>query len=148
MGLLDAGPLLEARLAACCPSALGNVFSTADLVGVKEARQATPALHVVLHSFQPVEDDGASDNRWREIWLVVAVVKQVRQGTGARAVRDAAPELLRETLAALDGWRCPGTVGFVRAISPPGPVITDGFGYFPLAFTSHVVTDGVQDNDF
>ena len=147
MGLLDAGPLLEARLAAYCPAAEGNIFSTADLAGVKEARQVTPALHVVLHSFQPVADDGQSDSRWREIWLVIAVVKQVRQGTGARAVRYAAPELLRETIAALDGWRCPGSIGPLRAIAPPAPLITEGFGYFPLAFANQVVTDGAIQQD-
>lgn len=148
MGLLDAGPLIEARLNALCPSAQGNVFSTADLASVKEAQQVTPALHVVLHSYQPVENDGAGDNRWREIWLVIAVVKNVRQGTGAKAVRDTAPPLLSEVVAALDGWRCPGTVGLVRAVPPPQPMITSGFGYFPLAFSNDVVTDGAENNDF
>ena len=145
MPLLQAGPLLESRLKAKCPAAGDNVFSTADLAGVKEARQVTPALHVVLHSYQPLSDDGGSSSRWREVWLVVAVVKNVRQGVGAQAVRDDAAALLAETVAALDGWRCPGAVGFVRAIAPPAPVITDGFGYFPLAFEVQTVTAGTED---
>lgn len=143
--LLQAGPLIEARLRALCPTAGDNVFSTADLAGVKEARQVTPALHVVLHSYQPLSDDYGSTSRWRETWLVVVVVKNVRQGVGAQAVRDEAPALLAETLAALDGWRCPGTVALVRAVAPPAPVITDGFGYFPLAFAVQTVSDGVEE---
>lgn len=145
MALLAAGPLIESRLKAKCPAAGDNVFSTADLAGVKEKSQTTPALHVVLHSYQPASDDNGSSSRWREIWLIVAVVKNVRQGVGAQAVRDDAAALLAETVAALDGWRCAGTVGLVRAIAPPQPMITDGFGYFPLAFEVQTVTDGAED---
>lgn len=142
MGLLDSGPLIEARLLELCPAAEGNVFSTADLKGVVEAKQVTPALHVVIHSYKPVEDTHGADNRWRETWLVIAVVKHVRQNAGAGAIRDAAPQILKEALAALDGWKCPGTVNLVRAVAPPDPLITAGFGYFPLAFSVQVVTDG------
>lgn len=145
MALLDAGPLIEARLKAKCPTAGDNVFSTADLVGVKEKSQVTPALHVVLHSYQPLSDDDGSSSRWREIWLVVVVVKNARQNVGAQAVRNEAPPLLAEVVAALDGWRCPGCIGLVRAIDPPAPLITDGFGYFPLAFATQVVSDGAED---
>lgn len=148
MGLLESGPLIEERLLACCPSALSNVFVTEKLAGVAEKSQVTPALHLVLHSYRPVEDDGRGDSRWREIWLVVAVQKNQRQGVGAKAVRDAAPDMLKEVLAALDGWLCPGTVSVMRAIEPPRPEITQGYGYFPLAFSVDVVTDGAADNDF
>ncbi|HQU77989.1 MAG TPA: hypothetical protein PLU47_00830 [Azonexus sp.] len=144
MGLLESGPLIEARLKAQCPTAGDNVFSTEDLAGVKEKGQVTPALHIVLHSYQPLSDDEGSGTRWREIWLVVAVVKNVRQNVGTQAVRQAAASLLAETVAALDGWRCPGAVGLLRSIQPPAPLITDGFGYFPLAFEVQTVTTGTE----
>ena len=32
----------------------------------------------------------------------------------------------------------------VRAIDPPNPLITDGFGYFPLAFAVETVTEGAD----
>ncbi|MBI2278193.1 MAG: hypothetical protein HYU74_12635 [Dechloromonas sp.] len=147
LGLLEAGPLLEQRLKALCPSAQDNIFCTEALAGVMEKSQVTPALHLVLHSYKPIEDN-ASDNRWREIYLVVAVQKNQRQGVGAKAVREAAPAMLKEAIAALDGWKCPGAVGVVRAIDPPNPQITQGFGYFPLAFTVDVVTDGATNPDF
>lgn len=145
MPLLAAGPQLEARLKAKCPTAGDNIFATADLANVKEKAQVTPALHLVLHSYQPLSDDEGSSSRWREVWLVVAVVKNVRQKVGTQAVRDDAVALLAETMAALDGWRCPGAVGLVRAITPPAPMITDGFGYFPLAFEVQTVTTGAED---
>lgn len=144
MALLDAGPLLEARLKARCPSVGDNVFSTEDLAGVKERGQVHPALHVVLHSYRPLSDDDGGCSRWREIWLVVALVKNARQNAGTGYVRLAAAPLLAEAVAALDGWRCPGVVGLVRAIDPPNPLITDGFGYFPLAFAVETVTEGAD----
>ena len=146
MALLEAGPLLEARLKAKCQAAGDNIFTTEDLAGVKEKGQVTPALHIVLHSYRPLSDDDGSGTRWREIWLVVAVVKNMRQKVGTEAVRNAAAALLAETVAALDGWRCPGTVGLLRATDPPAPLITDGFGYFPLAFEVQTVTTGAEDS--
>jgi hypothetical protein len=145
MALLDAGPLLEARLRAACPAAGDNVFTAADLAGVKEKSQVTPALHLVLHSYRPVADDGAADSLWREIWLVVAVVRNARQNVGTRALREAASPLLKEAVAALDGWRCPGATGVVRAIDGPAPLFTDGLGYLPLAFAVNTVTPGAED---
>lgn len=149
MALLDEAPLLEARLRAICTTAGDNIFQTEGLAGVKERSQVTPALHLVLAGYQPKDDDAGDTSLWKTTWLVVAVVKNQRQGVGARAVREASPAaaLLKEVIAALDGWRCPGTVGRVRAIPPPGPLITDGFGYFPLAFAVESVTDGAPFED-
>ena len=138
--------MLEARLKAKCQAAGDNIFTTEDLAGVKEKGQVTPALHVVLHSYRPLSDDDGSGSRWQEVWLVVAVVKNVRQNAGTGAIRNAAAALLAEAVAALDGWRCPGALGLVRAIDPPAPLITDGFGYFPLAFAVQTVTAGAEDS--
>lgn len=145
MALLEAGEHLVSRLKARCPAAGDNVFATADLAGVKEKAQVTPALHVVLHSYRPLSDDHGSTSRWSEIYLVVAVVKHARQNVGAEAVRNAAAPLIAETIAALNGWRCPGCIGLARAIDPPNPLITDAFGYFPLAFAVESVTEGSFD---
>lgn len=145
MGILESGPRLESRLKARCPAAGDNIFTTADLAGVKERSQVTPALHLVLHSYRPIANDGAADSLWREIWLVVAVVKNARQSVGTTAIREAAGPLLKEAIAALDGWHCPGCIGPVRAIDPPTPLFTDAFGYLPLAFAVDTVTPGADD---
>lgn len=145
MALLEAGDHIVSRLKARCASAGDNVFSTADLAGVKERSQVTPALHVVLHSYRPLSDDSGPASRWSEIYLVVIVVKHARQVSGTDAIRNAAAPLVAEVLAALDGWRCPGCIGTVRAIDPPNPLSTDSFGYFPLAFAAETVTEGCFD---
>ena len=69
----------------------------------------------------------------------------MRQHVGAAAIRNAAAALLAEVMAALDGWRCPGAVGLVRASDPPAPLVTAGFGYFPLAFAVDTVTAGAEE---
>lgn len=146
MALLAAGNHIVSRLKARCATASDNIFSTADLAGVKERSQVTPALHVVLHSYRPLSDDSGPTSRWSEIYLVVIVVKHARQVSGTDAIRNAAEPLLAEALAALDGWRCPGCIGTVRAIDPPNPLFTDSFGYFPLAFAVESVTEGCFDS--
>lgn len=145
MALLEADGHIVARLKARCPSATGGVFSTADLAGVKEGAQKNAAMHVVLHSYSPPANDGEGTSVWQEIYLVVIVVNNARQHVGSEAIRQAAVLPLKEALAALDGWRCPGTIGSMSAINPPNPMITDAFGYFPLAFAVKCVTEGCND---
>lgn len=144
MALLDDAPLIAARLLEKCPAARGNVFQTEDLDGVKARSQVTPALHQVLAYYQPIKNDSGETTKWKTTWLVIAVVKNQRQGVGVKAaVEDSgAGQMLQEVIAALDGWRVPGGVGLVRAVRPPNPVIIDGFGYFPLAFETQCVTGG------
>lgn len=145
MDLLASGPHIEARLRAKCRTAGDNVFTTASLAGVKEKSQVTPALHLVLHSYQPLSNDGSGNSRWRLIWLVIAVVRNARQNAGAAPIQGEAGDLLAESIGALDGWRCPDTSKNMEAIDPPPTLIADGFGYFPLAFAVEVVTDGAED---
>lgn len=146
MALLVAGDHIITRLKQTCPGAEGNVFSTADLAGVKEKSQITPALHVVLARYRPKSSDGGSSSQWRETYFVIAVVKNARQNKGSEPIINEASTLLAETLAALDGWKCPGTTALVSAVDGPDPLITDSHGYFPLAFQTLTLTEGAQDN--
>lgn len=146
MGFLESAPLLVSRLKERCPSAQGNVFSTAELAGVQEKAQITPALHVVLHSYAPENDDDGPTNTWVEVYLVVAAVKHAGQRAGAAPVLNESAALLRESLAALAGWQCPGTLGTIKLERPPKPLSADAFGYFPLAFSVRTITEGCQDD--
>lgn len=141
--LLDAGPQIIDRLKAVCAIVPNNVFSTADLATVAESSQVNPARHVVLHSYKPGSEVGSSA-KWQEIWLVVIVVKNARQGVGAEALRNEAGPMLQETIGALQGYKAPGMIGVLESVVPPAPHITPSFGYFPLAFRAQVVVDGVD----
>lgn len=141
--LLDAGPQIIDRLKAVCAISPANVFSTADLATVAESSQVTPARHVVLHSYKPASEVGSSA-KWQEIWLVVIVVKNARQGVGAEALRNEAGPMLQETIGALQGYKAPGMIGVLESLPPPAPHITPSFGYFPLAFRSQLCVEGVE----
>ncbi|MDR3323129.1 MAG: hypothetical protein LBS89_02880 [Zoogloeaceae bacterium] len=141
-GLLAIAPLLLERLAHDCPSAQGNVFATADLPGVTEQSQVTPALHVVLLDYAPVESVG-TETRWEELWCVVAVVKHSARKNRSAAQQEAAESLLAEVLKSLSGvWIDLPLGGRERLQVTPGPAphFTETHGYFPLAFKVLVTT--------
>lgn len=144
LGLTEAGPLIVDRLTTLCPAAERGVFATDDLAGVAEKDQVCPALHVVLYDYEPV-DAVAGDVQWQEIWLVVAVVKNVAKDRST-AKRAAAAPMLRQALAALSGWR-PETGGpALKVVRPPRPSFSSTHAYFPLAFGFSVGTSGAGIN--
>lgn len=141
--LLASAPLIISRLKSVCTISPEAVYSTADLASVKESAQVTPARHVILHSFSP-RDEHDGVGLWREIYLVVHVVKNARQGVGVEAIRNDAGALVQDTLSALSGWKPAGASSALKVISPPNPLITAAFGYFALAFSVDVTTDGAD----
>lgn len=147
MGLLEGGAVIEARLKAKCPSAR-LVAPEVSLAGVRESGQVDGSLYVITHSFKPVGGD-LPDRAWREIYLVVTVVRNAAQVTSPADVRAQAAQLLAEVLAALDGWRSqPAFIGPLEAVEGPPLLIENGWGYFPLAFAAKSVTTGCTDNVF
>jgi hypothetical protein len=142
--LLAIAPHLLDRLAAACPSARGNVFATADLAGVTEAGQITPALHLVLLDYTPAQVL-AGKVRWVEEWCVIAVTHHAARVNRSAAQQEAAQALLAETLAALSGWQvrlAPGVNARLEAVPGPRPYFSESHGYFPLAFQAVFATPG------
>jgi hypothetical protein len=135
--------MLAERLKHRCPSAHGNVFAAADLAGVAEAAQVAPALHVMLYDYAPIEAVGG-ETRWRETWLVVAVVRHSARNDRAQAQQQQAAPVVREALAALSGW-FPGhpVVGHLEFVPGPRPAFSDSHAWFPFAVVIEVVTSGV-----
>lgn len=144
--LLATGSILIERLKAACPAAEGNVFATGDLAGVAAALQTTPALHVVLLSYHPVEAVG-SNVRWEETWCVVAVVKHAARKNRAGAQQMAGAELVGEVIRALSGYRyalkpgCWGKLGLTGGVSPG---FDENHAWFPITVKTTVVTDGCE----
>jgi len=112
-----------------------HVLTGADLAGIKEAAQRTPAVHLIWGGFRPLESrpDG-KQARLDHTWLVVAAVRNVagaRAGAAARA--DAGPVMARAG-AALMGYRPPGVAGPMRMTATQAAYYSAGFMYLPLAF--------------
>lgn len=131
-------PHLVARLqeALAGESPAIHVLTAAELADVAEAKQFTPAVHVVYGRFQVMEirTDGAIA-KLRHTWLIVTAVKtaaDTRRGAVARAEASA---LMAKAGAALMGYRPPNTAGPLLLAAAPQPLYRAGFQYLPLAFT-------------
>lgn len=141
---LAAEALLIERLHATV-SGVRKIYSAAELAGVEEQAQTTPALHVVYSG--DVLDDSAARGRGQVVaqeWLVVTAVRNARDQQGGVAAREDAGPLLTQVIEALSGWS-PGP-GFdpLRRINAPRPAYRPGgYAYFPLGFSTKVITQGV-----
>jgi hypothetical protein len=142
--ILDAGARMIERLKARCPAARGNVFAARDLSDVEEALQITPALHVLLSRYRPLEVR-AGNVRWEQGWLVVAVVKHAARKDRALALIDEGATLVDEVLGALSGWH-PGAplIAPLAVTDGPQPGFSETHAYFPLAFTATVLSRDQQ----
>ena len=128
--------LLQAAVAGMSPKV--HVLTAADLEGVKENAQLTPALHVLSNGFAPIES-GYHIARLRHTWYVVAAVRNVAtQRSGAAARREAGP-LLACAISALLSERLPGTDKPIELAAAPRGGGRGGFYYLPSAWTVETI---------
>lgn len=138
---LAAEPLIIARLKA--KTSVRHVLSVADLAGVEEGGQFTPAMHVLFTGYAPTQE--REDGRIQQIeqtWTVVVAVRNVRDTRTGAAARSEAGVLITETLAALAGWKPSDEFSALKLARAVPPAFTTGFAYFPLAFTARVLAEG------
>ncbi|MDX1464122.1 MAG: hypothetical protein R3215_00285 [Halomonas sp.] len=121
-----------------------KVLSTADLAGVDEGAQHTPALHVVYMGDAVPGGEQVDQGNYhvlRQRWMVVAAVRNARQQRSGQATRAEAGPLLSRVIQALSGWRPGEGLGSLTRVSAPRPAFTPGgFGYFPLQFETVLMT--------
>lgn len=112
-----------------------HVLTAADLAGVKETAQRTPAVHLVWGGFKPLESrpDG-KQVRLDHTWLVVTAVRNVAGTKAGAAARAEAGPLMARAGAALMGFRPPGVAGPMRMTATQSAYYSAGFMYLPLAF--------------
>ena len=128
--------LLKTAVAGMTPAV--HVLTAAELEGVRENAQLTPALHVVSDGFRPVEG-GHKVARLAHTWYVVAAVRNAAtQRSGAAARRQAGP-LLARAMAALLSVQLPGTARPLELAPAPRGRYAAGFYYLPSAWTAETV---------
>ena len=144
MDYLSAENLLIARLKAEVPE-LAGVFSAADLEGVAEAQQVTPAAHVLFYGDRVVESGNGRSSTGDcqlvdQIWYVVLAVRNARaQATGEATRRDAGP-LATKILKALQGWQPSPDHSPLKRIHGAGPGHKPGFLYLPFCVQTRITT--------
>jgi len=137
---------LDAKIRA--PKIVRAVLSSADLAGIQEQGQPTPALHVLLARYRVA--DGTTDGTrvlMEQTWWIVASVSNALAGRGAGTAtakaREDAGVILDAVAPALMGWRPPvDGCSPLRMIDPPQPEVGERFAYYPLAFAVESVING------
>jgi len=138
---------VEAALIAHIGDTVGSlkkVLGAADLAGVQERQQVTPAVHVIYQG-----DDvptGQHDRGYfgspqvvHQRWLVAVAVRNVRGIREGTAMREEAGPILAQVITALEAWQPPAPWRPMKRAPSPPPWYSNGFGYFPLLFTTEVV---------
>lgn len=120
-----------------------KVLAAADLAGVAESSQTTPAVHVVYQGYRPTQEkeDGATQQT-EQTWLVVVAVRNVRDTRAATATREDAGPIMLDCLRALQGWLPSKEHSRLKLSTAPQAGYRAGFGYFPMAFTTKLITRG------
>ncbi|ATG73679.1 hypothetical protein AN401_07250 [Zobellella denitrificans] len=146
---LAAEGLIVTRLEAQLADVAGlKILRPADLAGVAELAQHTPAVHVLyggdVVSTPPTVDQG-NYQPLRQRWLVVLAVRNAtRTGGGqltGQQVRESAGPLLSQIIAALGGWRPGQGYGPLVRVAAPAPAYRPGgYGYFPLQYETVLLT--------
>jgi len=140
---LSAGTPIAERIKARCGE-IPHVMNAADLDGVLESKQPTPAAHVIYDRYRVVETQAEGERaRLQQTWVVVLVERNVAQHDQASQQRAAIGPLAIAALRALQGWA--PSAEHSRLIPTSAPYQTaynNGFIYVPLAFTTEVKIAG------
>lgn len=124
--------LLKAALAGMSPAV--HVLTAAELGDVAEARQLTPAVHLVYGGYR-IEQDIGTAWRLQHTWYAVVVVKHAAQLKTGAAGRQSAGQLAATVALALAGAVVPGAADTLTLITPPAPSYAAPYTYLPTAIS-------------
>lgn len=111
------------------------VLSAADLAGVAESDQPTPAVHVLYRDYRVTDSAVGSHAGIEQQWLTVVVTRHLGDLTGGSAARGAAGLLARTVIDCLHGRRFPGAKP-LRLAPAPAAGFSAGHFYLPLGWTA------------
>lgn len=117
-----------------------HVLAAADLAGVTEATQLTPAVHVVYQGYRVLESkpDGRA-TRIEQTWLATVASRNMATLRTGSAARADAGLIARRVCQALMGFKPPHASKPLRLAEGPGAGFNAGFQYLPLAFVAELV---------
>lgn len=131
-------PLLIARISATV-SGLQAVQGVADLASLADKQQITPAVYVIYLG-DIVGTMAGNAQPTDQVWAVVPTVYYADPSDTGEGARRLAGPLITRTLAALSNWRPRQDMKPLRRMASSTPAAYDnGYGYFPLLFTSGFV---------
>lgn len=130
-------PLLLARLAdklAGLQPAV-KVLTAADVDGVAENAQFTPAVHLIYQGYSVAENrsDG-TQARITQQWLAVVATRSQKALRGGDVARSDAGAIAAQVCSALMGYKPSAASKPMRLANAPDAAYTAGFQYLPLGF--------------
>ena len=128
--------LLEAAVQGLTPAV--HVLTPADMAGVSEEKQRTPAVHLVYAGYR-IAERKVNIARLVHTWYVIAVTKNVATVKSGQAARADAGPLLALAVGALIGEQVAGASKPLELVTPPKPYYSTGFQYLPAAFEAETV---------
>jgi len=128
---------LQDQLADMAPKV--HVLAAADLAGVTEATQPTPAVHVVYQGYRIVESrsDGCAA-RIDQAWLITVATKNVKNTRSGAAARSDAGLVAARVAKALMGFKAGMASKPLRLEQGPDAGFNNGFAYLPLVFVGEL----------
>jgi hypothetical protein len=121
-----------------------HVLSAADLAGVTEATQPTPAVHLVYQGYRVVESRGDGRGaRLEQTWLATVATRNVRDLRTGIAARVDAGQIAARVAGALMGFKPTPASKPLRLVDAPAAGYSDGFAYMPLAFVAELVIESL-----
>lgn len=128
---------LSEQLAGIVPKV--HVLAAADLAGVTEDTQLTPAVHVVYQNYRVVESrsDGKAA-RIEQTWVTVLATRNVKTTRSGSAARSEAGVIAAGVLKALMGFRAEAASKPFSLVQGPSAGFHKGFAYLPLAFVAEL----------
>ncbi|ANJ66059.1 hypothetical protein A9404_00495 [Halothiobacillus diazotrophicus] len=124
---------LVARLEGIMPEEV-KVLTAQDLANVKEQTQPAPAVHVIYLGYKPIETHPIVV--LGETWMTVIVVRNARTLKTGEALRLNAAPLMDTAFDALNRWRPASGYKPLQIASAPLPTYQNGYGYFPLVWST------------
>lgn len=134
--MLSAESHIRERLRHRLPSEV-QVLAAADLGGVTDAAQFTPAVHVAFGGYRVIAADGEVTDI-ETTWHTVVAVRNARDQIDGKAARADACSIVGLLYQALAGWLPPGCSAVMRLSEAPQPAFSAGFYYLPLAWKTRL----------
>lgn len=129
---------LGAQLADLSPKV--HILAAADLAGITEATQVTPAVHLVYQGYRVSESraDGHA-TRLEQTWLATVAVRNLKDMRTGVAARVDAGLIAARVASALMGFVCTPGAKPLRLVDGPSAGFSAGYQYLPLAFVAEIV---------
>ena len=135
--LFSAQALIMAQLTSQVPG-LRLVQGVREMAAIQERPGITPAAYV-LYDGQEVRMAADRAQVVEQKWLIVVVIRHVRETIPQDSSSQEAGPLLLHVCRALLGWRPGADYGALTLLNAPNPVFRDGFGLYSLRFMTRII---------